>query len=120
MSVLLAVDAEEKLISFARQVEAAIQTTRTDLTEASCGTVTIAAATTDLAIPFGGVASGKVLYLECDAEITIKLNGGSTAMKLTPSSAQKAKLFWEGLFTGLTVSNASATAAASLTYMIAG
>lgn len=117
--ILSALTSSKNQIGFRRTEDVTSTTTRTDITEEMSGTITIADSVTDEAIQFGGVASAKILYLECDQEITFKLNGGSEEFKLTPTSGQKAKLMWEGEFTSLSVSNASGSDA-TLTYYVAG
>lgn len=117
--IISALTSSKNQIGFRRTEEVTSTTTRTDITEEMSGTVEIADAVTDQAIQLGGVASGKILYLESDREITFKFNGGSDALKLTPTTGAKAKCMWEGEFTALTVSNASGETA-TLTYYVAG
>jgi hypothetical protein len=117
--ILSALTSAKNQIGFRRTEDVTTTTTRTDITEEMSGTLEIADATVDQTIQFGGVASGKILYLESDQELTFKFNGGSDVLKLTPTSGQKAKLMWEGEFTELTVSNASGSTAV-LTYYVAG
>ena len=117
--ILSALSSAKKQIGFSRVEDVTTTTTRTDISEEMSGTIEIADAVTDQAIQFGGVASGKILYLESDQELTFKFNGGSDSLKLTPTSGQKAKLMWEGEFTSLLVSNASGSTAV-LTYYVAG
>lgn len=117
--LLSALTSSKNQIGFRRTEDVTTTTTREDITEEMSGTLAIADAVVDQALQFGGVATGKVLYLESDQELTFKFNGGSDVLKLTPTSGQKAKLMWEGEFTALTVSNASGTEAI-LTYYVAG
>lgn len=117
--ILSALTSSKNQIGFRRTEDVTTTTTRIDITEEMSGTIEIANAVTDQAIQLGGVTAGKILYLESDRELTFKFNGGSDALKLSPTNAAKAKLMWEGEFTALTVSNASG-ATAVLTYFIAG
>ena len=117
--LISALSSSKNQIGFRRTEAVTTTTTRTDITEEMSGTLEIADAAVDQAIQFGGVATGKILYLESDRELTFKFNGGSDVLKLTPTTGAKAKLMWEGEFTGLTASNASGEAA-TLTYYVAG
>jgi hypothetical protein len=81
----------------------------------------IPASATDQALVFGLVATGYWLYIEADGELLIKINGSTTAMKLTLQGvAGHAKLMWDGEFTSITVTNADASNAVNLTYCLAG
>jgi hypothetical protein len=113
-------DEEKKLVSFLRAADLVTKVNRTDLTEEHQETRTIGTSVTDEALTFGGVATAKVIYMETDQALTLKINGAAVAMALTPTSGAKAKLFWEGSFTAITVTNPSSTDAANLTYYIAG
>jgi hypothetical protein len=120
LHVLASLDADERKVGFERENMTSIQTVRDDLQIGEAVTRYIAALASDVSLSFGGVTTGSVLYMECDREVTIKINDGATAFKLKPKSGCLARLFWEGEFTQVLVSNASATEAATLTYMIAG
>ncbi len=117
--LLSALTSSKNQIGFRRTEDVTTTTTREDITEEMSGTQVVAGAAVDDVIQFGGVATGKILYLESDQELTFKINGGVDVLKLTPTSGQKAKLMWEGEFTALLVSNAGATDAL-LTYYVAG
>ena len=120
LSILASLDPDEKKIGFERSAETIIQTIRTDLAVGKADTRVIAASAVDDALELGGVTTAALLYIETDQEITIKINGGSESFKLTPTTGSNAKLFWEGEFTALSVSNASLTEEAIVTYLVAG
>ncbi len=119
ISILASLDTDEKKKGFERTAATVIQTINAQEVGKS-DTRVIAALAVDDALELGGVTTAKVLYLETDQEITIKINGGSESFKLTPTTGYNAKLFWEGEFTALAVSNASTTTEAIVSYMVAG
>jgi len=120
LAILATLDTNEKLVGFERSDKTTIQTIRTDLEVGKSDTRVIPVSTTDADLELGGVETAKLLYIETDQELTIKINGGTETFKLTPTSGAKAKLFWEGEFTELKVSNASTTVEAIVTYLVAG
>lgn len=120
ISLLASLDEDEKQIGFERSAQTAIQTIRTDLEVGKSDTRVIPKSTTDDTLELGGVGTAAILYMETDQELTIKINGGTESFKLTPTSGANAKLLWEGEFTSLSVSNASADNDAILTYLVAG
>jgi hypothetical protein len=117
--IVSALTSEKKQIGFQRTEEVTTTTTRTDITEEMSGTLEISDSAVDETIQFGGVAAGKVLYLETDQELIFTFNGGSDQLKVTPTTGRNGKLLWEGAFTALTVTNSSG-ATATLTYYVAG
>ncbi|MBT8428395.1 MAG: hypothetical protein KJN79_00640 [Gammaproteobacteria bacterium] len=117
--ILSSLSSSKNQIGFRRTEDVTTTTVRTDITEEMSGTLEVADAVVDQAVQLGGVATGKVLYLESDRELTFKFNGGTDVLKLTPTTGAKAKLMWEGEFTALAVSNASGETA-TLTYYVAG
>jgi hypothetical protein len=117
--ILSALSSEKKQIGFQRTEDVTTTTTRTDITEEMSGTTEVADGATDETIQFGGVTSAKILYMECDGELSFKFNGGSDSLKLVPVSGQKAKVMWEGELTAIAVSNGTG-ATVTLTYYLAG
>jgi len=120
LAILASLDSDERLIGFERSEKTSIQTIRTDLEVGKSDTRIIPKDTDDAVMDLGGVDTAALLYIETDQEITIKLNGGTEVFKITPTTGAKAKLFWEGQFTSIKVSNASTTEDAIVTYMVAG
>lgn len=120
IQLLATLDTDEKEIDFKRIDEVLNTVTRTDLEVGLSQSRIILKSASDEAISFGDISTGKFLYIESDLELTMKLNGGSEVFKLTPTSGSKAKLLWEGEFTGITLSNASSDTDANITYLIAG
>lgn len=118
--VVASEDEDEKRIGFRRSDKTVTEVTRTDVTEAHAETREVVASASDEALAFGGVGTGKILYMETDQALTMVLNGGSEIFKLEPTTGTRAKLFWEGEFTAITVSNPSSDTAATLTYFISG
>lgn len=118
--VVGSVDADEKLIGFQRTERTVSEVVRTDLTEAKAETRSVAASAVDEDLELGSVNPAKVLYIETDQALTIKLNGGTESFNLDPTTGAKAKLFWEGSFNQVQVTNPSSTDAACVTYFVAG
>jgi len=118
--ILGSIDADERLIGFQRTEKTVSEVIRTDLTEGKNESRSIGAAAVDENLEFGSVNPAKVLYIETDQALTIKINGGSDVFRLEPTSGSKAKLFWEGLFNQVQVTNLSATEIACVTYFVAG
>lgn len=79
-----------------------------DYTEFSRNKIVVSDATTDLTINLSDPNS-EYLVISCDQTITIKLNGSSDSITLTPKTAgsKNVVLFMKGAITALTVSNAS-------------
>ena len=77
----------------------------------------VAAGAADVAISFGGVAAAKVIALYASAELTYKLNGGTTAIPLEPLAVHFSD---DGDFTALTVSNPDAVNPVNLDVLIGG
>jgi hypothetical protein len=119
IAILASQDEDEKLISFSRQAVSATQVIRDDLSQCVADFIQIGTSVTDQAINFAGIASAKIIYLEADGPLTIKVNG-SIALPLTPKASGKAKLLWEGAFTSLSVSNADPENTVCLAYLFGG
>lgn len=115
-----ALDSDYKQLGFQRTEEVTTTTIRDDCSEQSSGTLTVTHGDPAQLLPFGGVATGKILYLETDQELLVRLNGIATAIKLTPTTGKKAKWMIEGEFTSCSVENVSLTTDAILTYFVAG
>lgn len=123
LEIVASLDTAEEEVQLKRATTAQITNIQTEVTEGLTNSMIVAVSASDVALPFGGVTTGYVLYLEADREITLKINGGSESFKVRPmagSSGYKAKLLWEGEFASLSVSNADAANTVNLTYMIAG
>jgi len=121
VKISVALEADEKNISFQRSDETTNKVTRTDLEVEESGNLMLAALTSNYPVPMGKVVTGKLLFIETDKEITVKLEGSATAIKLTPSSdSYKARFFMEGSFTvGPTISTATGITP-KVAYCIAG
>ena len=70
----------------------------------------------------GKVVTGKILYVESDRELTIKLDGEATGHKIgAPTSGSKAKYFNRGDFTvAPSLTNNDGTNVANVSYVIVG
>jgi hypothetical protein len=119
--VVAALDSNERDVGFERENE-----TQTSVIEEfdveSSGTIVLAASEADYALPLGKVATGRVLYLETDQELTVKLDGEATGHKVgAPSSGTKAKLYLRSEFTSAPLlTNNSSAAEAVVSFFIAG
>ena len=106
--------------------------TRNEVIEAK--RVTLAAAATDIAVNFGGVSAASTMLILADADISVKMNGGATAMQVltTPAAIAGSLLsdlqrytrpgivFWRGNITALTLTNLSSTETASVLVVLVG
>jgi hypothetical protein len=119
VKVIASLDTDQAEIQFKRDGVNSIKIERT-LEVGINQTLEIPPSTTDLSVSFGQVATGQFLYVECDREVTLKFNGGTTALKLARGASGRAKLLWDGEFTQLEVTNADADNAAIMTYCIGG
>lgn len=81
-----------------------------------------------LVVNFQGLTNVKFVYVECDNEVQLTINGSATPLKVTPrpntdkvptNLKGRMELWTEGV-TSLTVTNASATLTARITVVLAG
>lgn len=113
-------DSNENSVHFKREAAAVSELTEQFDAEMS-GAVILAASEADYGLPMGKVVTGKVLYLETDQELTIKLDGEATGHKVgAPTSGTKAKIFIRGDFTTAPIVTNNATEEATVSYLIAG
>lgn len=87
----------------------------TTLTEAASGYTTYAPSATDVAIPLGGIAAGKWVYLIADAAFSFKLSAGAA---LVVPADKPIHMFVD--FTSLSISNPSAISTVSVSWAIGG
>jgi hypothetical protein len=87
----------------------------TSFTEAGSGLTTYAPSASDVAIPLGGIATGKWLYLIGSAAFSFKIDAGAA---LVVPADRPCQLFVD--FTALTISNPSAGSSVSVSWAIAG
>lgn len=76
--------------------------------ETAHGQLKVSPSTTDLVIAMGNITSAKVMIIATDKEISVKLNGGATAVVVDKT------VVWFGTITGLLVTNASSTEVATV------
>lgn len=118
--LLATLDSDEVLVEFSRLNEIKSTVLRQDLTKGLNQTLLIEKNTTDESLSMGDISTAKFVYIETDLELQVKLNGGSEILKLSPTSGSKAKMLWEGEFTSIVVTNASADTDAIVSYLVAG
>jgi hypothetical protein len=87
----------------------------TTLTEAGSGFTTYAPSAADVAVPLGGIAAGKWLYMVADAAFSFKLSGGAA---LVVPADKPIHMFVD--FTSLSISNPSALASVSISWALGG
>jgi hypothetical protein len=113
-------DKNEANCSFKREDKALSSQTETFEVESS-GEAVLSAAEADYVLPMGKVVTGKVLFVEADKQVTLKLNGGAEVLTVgPPGTGTKGKFFLRGDFTAVSVTNADASAEAAVSYLIAG
>lgn len=120
VQIIVSLDDDQNVVQLRRSGTLNIKCTR-ELEVAVVDTREVPPTTVDQSLNFGLVGTGKWLYMECDREIAIKINGSTTAMKVSRDGvAGTAKLMWDGEFTSISVSNSDDTNGAILTYAIVG
>ena len=87
----------------------------TTFTEGGSGFTTYAPSAADVAIPLGGIAAGKWLYLISDAAFSFKISAGAA---LVVPADRPIQMFVD--FTSLSISNPSAGSSVSVSWAIAG
>jgi hypothetical protein len=87
----------------------------TSFTEAASGLTTYAPSAAAVAVPLGGIATGKWVYLIGSAAFQFSLNAGTT---FDVPADRPVQMFCD--FTGLTISNPSAVSSVSVSWAIAG
>jgi len=119
--VVAALDADEKQCQFSRE-DSALTTLNETFDVEQSGELELAAAEADYALPLGKVVTGKLLYIETDKELTVKLDGEAVGHKIgAPTTGTKAKLLLRGDFTSAPLlTNNDATNVAAVSYFIAG
>lgn len=119
--VVASLDDDEKQCQFSRE-----DTTLTSVVETfdveSSGELELASAEVDYALPMAKVATGKILYIESDKELTVKLDGEVAGHKVgSPTTGTKAKLFIRSEFTAAPLlSNNDTVNVATVSFFIAG
>jgi hypothetical protein len=118
--VVASLDANERDVGFERQNE-----TQTSLIEEfeveSSGTLVLSAAEADYALPMAKVSLGKLLYLETDQELTVKLDGEAVGHMIgAPTSGTKAKLYMRTEFSSAPLLTNNASVEAVVSFFIAG
>jgi len=121
--VVAAMDSEEKQIQLSRENEVLTTINHTLEVEES-GHLVLAASEVGFNLPMGKVATGKLLYIESDHDISVKLDGGAEEILIKGTSAgTKGKLFLLTEFTTapqLDNDVAGTAAEANVTFLIAG
>jgi hypothetical protein len=112
-------DTDQRLVNFKRAENVTTTTIRTDLTKETSQGLIVPAGASNMALAQGALTTVKLFYLETDRELTVKFNSEVTGHLVSPATGMKAKIFWEGTFTAITVSNAG-TEDANVTYAVAG
>jgi len=124
----IAQDSAWKQTVFARGSEQTSIEAQAALAESQGGQLVIPDGTTDLEIPLGPlIATGRLLYLGTDVQISFKLNGiGNAALDLqppytavSPAVQPLGEFLLEGEYTSIHVSNASGSTA-TLFFIVAG
>lgn len=122
IDLLASLDTDENHLLFKRSQESGNKVVRADLEVEESGIVEMIAAETNFTLPLGKVVTGKILYIETEGDITVKLNGGSIEHSVKPvNTSHNGHLLIEGDFTTAPqVTNASASAAVRFAYFIGG
>lgn len=121
ISLVAALDEDENQCQFSRPDSTLSEVSETFDVDSS-GTLELAAAEADTALPMGDVAGGRLLYIEVNGDVTVKLDGLSDGHKLgAPATGTKAKLLLRSEFTAApTLTNNDATNPVEVAWFIAG
>jgi len=118
--LVAALDEDENNGQFIRENLTLTQLTETFDVECS-GELELGASEADYALPMGKVVTGKLLYIETNQELTVKLDGEVSGHKIgAPTTGTKAKLFLRGDFTAAPTLTNNVTSVAAVSYFIAG
>jgi len=118
--LVAALDEDEKDVQLKREDET--QTTMNhEFAAEESGHIVMAASEADFSLPMGKVATAALIYVETDQALTLKFDGGSETIPITPASAgTKGKLLLFTSFTTAPQLTNTATEAANVTFMISG
>jgi hypothetical protein len=118
--VVASLDSGEIQCQFSRNNKALDGVVETFDVESS-GQIELGASEANYALPLGKVLTGRVLYLESDQELVVKLDGEVAGHTIgAPSTGYKAKLFLRSTFTAApTLTNATTTPAV-VSFFLAG
>jgi len=116
--VVASLDDDEKQVHFERQ-DKSLTSTVVDYDVEESGQLALAASEADFPLPLGKVATGSVIYLESDQELEVKFDGEVAGHKVKPTTAVKGKLYLNGEFSAVTLSN-NAAVEANVSFFVAG
>jgi len=116
--VVASLDDDEKQVHFERSDKSLTSVVNSYDVEES-GQLILTAGESNFALPFGKVTTGALLYIESDQELVIKVNAEVVGHKIKPATTTKAKLFWHGEFTSISISNSGAVEA-NVSFLLAG
>jgi hypothetical protein len=117
--LVASLDADEKQVHFEREDKSLTSVVSTYDAEES-GQVILAASESAYTLPMGKVVTGKILYIESDQELIVKMDGEAVGHKISPTTATKAKLFLNSSFTNAPIITNNTANEASISYLIAG
>jgi hypothetical protein len=119
--VVVSQDADEKICEFKREDDNLTTVIETFDVEQS-GNLVLNAAEANYALPMGKVVGGRILYIEADRQVTVRLDGEATGHVIgAPSTGTKAKLYLRGTFAAAPlITNNDATNIANVAYAIVG
>ena len=117
--LVASLDADEKQVHFEREDKSLTSVVSTYDAEES-GQVILAASESAYTLPMGKVVTGKILYIESDQELIVKMDGEAVGHKINPTTATKAKLFLNSSFTNAPIITNNTANEVSISYLIAG
>ena len=114
-------NSDEQLIHFKRELPAVTEVQDTDFDHEESGSFQVAASGGTTTIPLGSVVTGKILYIEASADLTVRLDGEVTGHDLKAKAAGvKRKLFLSTEFTSAPILVNDGTAIVTGSFLIAG
>lgn len=120
IAITASIDEDRNQCQFSRP-DSALSEVSEEFEVSSSGTLELAGSEVDHELKLGDVATGKLLYVEVDGDVTIKLDGEATGHKIgAPSTGTKAKLILRSEFTAAPLITNNGTTAVNVAYFIAG
>jgi hypothetical protein len=120
LSITASLDADGNQVQFSRP-----NTALSDVTETfdvvTAGNLELAQPEADTPLPLGDVGTGRLLYIETNNDITVKLDGEAAGHKIRPGTGTTGKLLIRSEFTDApTITNDETSDVVAISYLIAG
>jgi len=120
VAIMASIDDDENQCQFSRPDSTLSEVIETHEVSAS-GTIELTASEVDHPLPLGDVVGGRILYVEVNGDVSIKLDGEAVGHKLgAPATGTKAKLMLRSEFTAAPLITNNGLTAIEVAYFLAG